>query len=945
MKTQVSGRRALLAVFSLAALARTAIAQQDARATRGEAMTRVSAAVPRVATDSARRPETTLPAVTSAGAPRTYQVVSIPVPEAFANAAEIDVEILTQGEFVVLGARTRKLGGPGARKSRLTVTIGISANALAGKHIAAQARFSAASLGTLIVPIEMSVALVRELVIRTDAAPLTGHAGTDIVVPFEVLNLGNSRERVSAELDLPSGWPTRGPKQTAVVIDPGQRVKRLARVAIPAMSSTGSSFLRLDLREGSSILGSATVRVEVSNAASTGRDAGPRIVSAISHTVDELGRPSRLATFYASGALFDSVRVDARMSHGSALGGAASNAFSHLGTSPTPLSLSLSSSSGQLSLGHAGTSFTDLTGLYPYGEGALFQLEKPEWTLTAFGARSIATAGSGRAQPMLGISGNRKFGEFRLSSSISRLSDGTASPRKLDAVGIGGSMPSFLGSTLRAEVAQRRFLGGSGLGWSAEMNRTHSESDQQLIVTHAPGGSDAFARATDEVTLRVTQRFSRRASLSGSAWRTSDETTVFSGLKSNGFSLRPQYEVFGGTTLSMEMRSYLFDATTRPGGMSAGGGFGNREQQLGVGVSTSVRQFYVFSSAYLGAVTRTVSPIGQSTLTDRTPRNYWTTSAGWSGVGGRIELQTRLEQTRDAAGFVNQQSLYGIRAEQVVLPRLGGMLAEGEVQRVSGFGGEQSSIVRAGVGVPLVQGFALRMNVERNSIFRNVAGRAPWILAARFEHTLAVPMLRRPGVSGYVFQDLNGNLRRDPEELGVSGVIVRRGSESAIADEGGKFRVAGDPGQPVVLDEASLPDGWTSTGAQGGDLPISLSASARVHLVVAARPGLAETELDLRKAQVIARDSAGREWTARMNGSAIAIFDALPVGTYTLGFDLSELSEPLVPRSPVAALIVTGREAPSVTVTLDPRPIRMWQRPVAGGAPKTDPPSPAPNRP
>jgi hypothetical protein len=925
-----------LAVCSITAVTGVALAQQGDRAADGDAMTRVAMAIRTSAPDSARRPEIILSSVTSSGAPRSYQVVSIPVPEMFANAPEIDVEITARGQFVVLGSGVRKLGEPRTRKSRLTITIGIPASSLAGKLIAAEARFSAASVGTLVVPVEMEVALVRDLVIRTGAAPLTGHAGTDIVVPFEIVNRGNAKETVHAELDLPSGWPTRGQKSSAIVIEPGASIKRRARVAIPALSSTGSSFVRVDLREGSAILGSSTIRIEVSNAASIGRDAGPRFVSAISHTSDELGRPSRLATFHANGALFDSVRVDARMSHGSQLGGAASNALSRLGTFPTPPSLVLSSSQGQLSVGNTGTSFSDLTGLYPYGQGALLHLEKPTWGFTALGARSIATLGSGKAQPMFGVSANRLVGEFRASASISHLSDGAASPRKLDAVGVGGSAPSLFGSTLNAEVAHRRFLSGSGFGWSAGMIRSQPESDQQLMFTHAPGGSDAFARATDEVILRLMERFTPRASVSGSAWRTSDETAVFSNLNSNGFSLRPQYEVLRNTTLSLELRSYLFDATTRQGSTSAGGAFGNREQQFGIGLSTSLRQFYVFSSAYLGTVTRTVTPMGQQTLTDRTPRNYWATNAGWSGVGGKIEIQTRIEQTRDAAGFVNQQNLYGIRAEQVVLPALGGVQAEGEVQRVNGFGDEHSTIMRAGFAVPLVQGFAFKINVERNSIFRSITGRAPWIFAARFEHTLALPMVRKPGVSGYVFQDLNGNLQRDRDELGVPGAIVRRGAESAVADNGGKFRVGGDPGQPIVLDEASLPEGWIATGARDGNLAISLSASAEIHLVVASRPGIAEAELDLGKARVIARDSAGREWSARMNGSATAVFDALPVGTYTLVFDLSELSEPLVPRSPLPILVINSREPRSVTVTLDPRPIRMWQPPSATHrAPKT----------
>ena len=172
-------------------------------------------------------------------------------------------------------------------------------------------------------------------------------------------------------------------------------------------------------------------------------------------------------------------------------------------------------------------------------------------------------------------------------------------------------------------------------------------------MTHAPGGSDAFARAANELVANVSEKLTSRVAMSASAWRTTDATSVFSGLTANGFSLRPQYAIRPTTSLSIEARSYVFDATSRPGVSNDGGGFGNREEQLGISLSTYVRQYYFNSSAYMGNVTRTVSPINQSVVTDRSPRNYWTTNAGWSGVGGVLEVQSRIEQTRDRGGFRN----------------------------------------------------------------------------------------------------------------------------------------------------------------------------------------------------------------------------------------------------------------------------------------------------
>ena len=895
---------------------------QSVASAPGDASRLASLATSSSRSDSVADIEITLPSVTASGAPRSYQVMSVPVPDAFARVMKLDIEVVPRGEFVVLGARVRSL--PLSARTRIGITLGIPASALAGRVIAAEARFSSPASATLVVPIEIDVSLVRQIILRPGSGAINGQAGSDVILPFEIVNSGNARETIQAQIDLPSGWSSRELHQTPIVLGPGETVKRRLRLAIPVLSSTGSSFVRIDLRGHDELLRSETMRIEVFNSSSIGRQAGPLVTSAFSHAADENGNPNSVFTLTAVGALYDSVRIDARMSHGSARGGAASNAFSRLGTFQSSASVVLSAPSGQLSLGNTGTSFSDLTGLYPYGQGALFHLQNAKWDFMGLGALSMAEAESTERKPMVGLRGQRRFGKAYLSTSITHLADAGLSPRRLDAFGLGAAVPSIFGSTLKGEIAERRFQGGSGMGWSGELVRTNAENSEQLRVTHAPGGSDAFARATNELVANISERLTSRASVSAGAWRTTDATSVFSGLKANGYSVRPQYRIGGGTTIAVEARSYLFDATSRPGASSAGGGFGTRDQQLGISMSSYFRQYYVNTSAFLGNVTRTVTPLGQATVSSRTPRNYWTTNGGWSGVGGSVELQTRIEQTRNVGGFVNQQSMIGVRGDQVVLPWFGGIRGEGELQRLNGFGGENSAIMRAGLVIPLINGFALKVDAERNSIFRSVSGRVPWIFGARFEHSRTVPMLRTPGTSGYVYEDRNGNQRRDSGEPGVAGAMVRRGSETSVADASGKYRVGGDATKPVMIDEASLPDGWTPSGAATGDLAVSLSTSAEVELVVAARSGISAVQIDLSKAHVIARDGAGREWGARMTGPTTATFEALPVGTYRLEFDLSELSEPLVARTPVPLLVVSGKESRSITVTLDPRPIRMW---------------------
>jgi hypothetical protein len=912
-------RLVVKAALAILAMPLVALAQT---ATPGAA---TASMVSAVSGDSSRADiEITLPSVTVSGAPRSYQVISLPVPDAMAQLSEVQMVIVPKGDFVVLGPRSRDLRPRTQRKLKIPVTIGIPASALAGRVVAAEAHFSALGSPTLVVPIEIDVSLVRKVLLREAKGPLNAQAGSDVVVPLEIVNAGNAVETIDPQLDLPSGWAAREIRQGAVRLSPGETAKRRVRLKIPALSSTGSSFVHVILLAGRDTLVAETLTVEVFNSSTIGRESGPLITSAVSQAIDENGQPNRVLSLTATGALYDSVHVDARISQGSALGGAASNAFAHLGTYQSSATVSFSAPWGQLSLGNTGTSFSDVAGLYPYGQGVLLHLQHPTWSVLGMGALSMKLPAYTERKPMLGLRVEHQLGVAQIDASATHLQDTGPSPRQLDAFGVGAAVPAFLGSTFKAEIAERRFAGGDGLGWSSELVRLASQGNEELRVTHAPGGSDAFARATDEVVANVSERVASRGLISASAWRTTDQTSLFSGLRSNGFSLRPQIDLVRGTSLALEARTYQFDATTRPTASATEAAFGTREQQLGISLSTYLRQYYLNTAGFLGNVTRTVTPLGQTVISDRTPRNYWTTNAGMTGASGLVELQMRIEQTRDRGGFVNQQSLYGIRGEQVVLPWFGGIRGEGELQRVNGFGDEKSSIMRAGLAVPIVNGFAFKIDAERNSIFHSVSGKVPWVLGVRIEHSLMVPMLRTPGSAGYVYEDLNGNQHRDDGEPGVAGAIVRRGGETAVADANGKYRVGGDSRQPITIDEASLPDGWSSNGAGSGDIGVTLSTSAEIELVVARRSGISTVQVDLSRAHVIARDSAGREWAAIMTGPTTATFQSLPVGAYKLDFDLSELSEPLVPRAPVPLLLVTGKESKSVTVTLDPRPIRMW---------------------
>jgi len=66
-------------------------------------------------------------------------------------------------------------------------------------------------------------------------------------------------------------------------------------------------------------------------------------------------------------------------------------------------------------------------------------------------------------------------------------------------------------------------------------------------------------------------------------------------------------------------------------------------------------------------------------------------------------------------------------------------------------------------------------------------------------------------VTGIVFNDANGNGRRDAGESGVPNVVVSDQRDVVVTDANGAFRISGADGKSVVF--VSVPDGWRAVGS------------------------------------------------------------------------------------------------------------------------------------
>ena len=66
-------------------------------------------------------------------------------------------------------------------------------------------------------------------------------------------------------------------------------------------------------------------------------------------------------------------------------------------------------------------------------------------------------------------------------------------------------------------------------------------------------------------------------------------------------------------------------------------------------------------------------------------------------------------------------------------------------------------------------------------------------------------------VTGIVFNDANGNGRRDAGESGVPNVVVSDQRDVVVTDANGAFHISGADGKSVVF--VSVPDGWRAVGS------------------------------------------------------------------------------------------------------------------------------------
>jgi len=850
-------------------------------------------------------------AVIVKGLPRTYQVVSVPVPEAFAQAERVDYTVEARSGFAILGRRSGRLN-PDTHGSAL-VTIGFPANARAGHTTAAAIVFAADEDG-VVIPIVAEVTPVRRLALagatRIDAL----EPGQRFDLKFTVANIGNASDTVRAEVTGPDGWRGTRTSFSPVVIEPGAEHEFATRVEVPNRSGTGGFFFRVRaVGADAGTLQERIVTVAVGDRLSDGAPPGPVLRAGFGSVSIDGREPDGIAHVSITGPVASEVFIDARAATRPELESNAVRGLNRVGAYFSEPRLSLWSPTWRFDAGSTVTRFTDLTGVNAGATGVSFLYDGPAYEAGLLLGRPFSSVASDDGH-LAGVRAGMAVGPARIAASVTSLDAQSVTHQQLTAAGVQGSLDAFGLGRLGTELAWREYASGSGLGWGVNFVERSDRGHVDVRYVHAPGGSGAFARAVDEVAVSADRSFGR-FNLSGSLLSASDRNAAFDELDSNAWSLTPQYRITDNTSVRLSVRGYDYDVR----GTTS---FGSSEAGVAAGLTSQVGKLFYSAEAGVERYTRSIT-LGDDEFDASAPRYSWRGGASYVMPYGVLQLETAYDRTTDGS-LSPEQLLLLLRADRMrfrFLPSAMYVTAEATHQR---WGGARSLFgARLGAVYATPFDFEIAASIERNPLAAGFSGRTPIVFALRVDRVLSLPRMPLGTERGRVFQDLNGNGRWDRDEPGAARVVVRRRNVRAVTGRDGTYTFwEPQPDAPVEVDAATLPHGWVIAGHAATARDIPLTAISTVIVTLQLGPAERARSVDVSEAVVIARDETGREWIARRSGPDTALFDALPAGTYTLDFNFSSSGEPLRPDRSYT-VTVTGNSTENVIVRLQGRPLRF----------------------
>ncbi|GLC27062.1 NEW3 domain-containing protein [Roseisolibacter agri] len=877
-------------------------------------------------------------------APRGFHVVTIPLPAQFGADRRAEYVVLPTGVAPILGRHAGALA-PGAGARTVSLTVGVPTDVRAGLVPAGSVVFSTPGLPDVEVPIALDVAPRRRVELAVTEALRAVRAGDRFSMRYQLVNLGNAADTLAVRVQLPQGWRAEG-GDGVTAIAPGAAVTRTLHVAVPRDVGRGNVTLRLTALARGVAVASTDAAVELLGAdGSSSGAAGSTIrVGATSVRGPWTGTPVGLS-YAMDGHLTDAIQLSARAVTAPDPASAAGMALARTGLVDVTPSVALWTPAWRLAAGPVGGTLTDLTGTAVGGRGASLLVTRPGWGMSLLATRPGTGATAFGTDALFGQA-SRQVGRLRVSTSVSSLRESLGplgDPRRLDAVSAGVQLGSFLDRMLVSELGYRRFDGGAGLGASTNVVLRGERGTLDVRATHAAGGSQAFARGTDEIAASASRRVASWLSVDGSAWRLDDGGASARALRTDGWTVGASTRLASLASLHVGARSSAYESE------APAGRFGSGDRSLFGSVQAGGGALGASVDGAFGVRTRTMAGADATAFVDRALTSRVSGTVHLSGVAGTLAGTGAVTDNGAGSGFPARQIEYGLRADQVPLLAVSGvrLLTGGAATRSTSFvtPGAWLTTLSGTLGIELPLGVQLDVEAERNPLyFASALGAsaAPgWIWSLRVERALRLPRFGRSGtVEGHVFADTDGDGRRGRSERGVEGIVVRRGRETVVTGRDGRYRFVGPSSDVAAIDVRSLPLGWVAAGGaggaegRGGDMAVVALAAIDVLLRADDADSTRVSREDLERSIVTARDSAGRTWVARAVSPGLARFDALPPGRYVTSVDFSQAREPLRVASAMPSFVVGTGNVPPLQLLVRPRPLRLQvaRRPASDSA-------------
>lgn len=860
--------------------------------------------------------------------PRSVQVVAVPVPPELARGGDVHYVVVPTGNARLVGALEGVVPDSAIGSEPVLVTAAVSSRAPAGIQTVARVEYRQGGRLERTIPIRLDVAAVPGATVRILQGALGAHPGDELRLRYAVTNTGNAPDTLLVQLFTPSGWTADG-VPARYVLGSGATATGEARVRVPGFQPTGPVRLTLAAYAGARELARADAIVQVVwNGAPLGAHAGPMLTTGVATVMSDARRASPVVAAELEGALTDKIDISGRIVQPTNTATIDQVALARVGYAVGAPYLSLSAADWRLTALTTGRSFSDETGVGAYGRGASFESDNGAWTTAALVAAPGSQLVAGHGE-LFGAQVGHYWNGAWIGATATDLQDDVLGARALTAFGLAARSPAVAGTVFSGELASRRFDGGAGLGWAVGLDRRTATDAVSVRYTDAPGGSAAFARASREIQATASHAFTRAFSVNGGVWHSTDSSATVQGLTSTGWSVAPQLALGGWGTASLELRGNAYQASLPVGQ------FGNAETVARLSGSGQWGTVFATAAVTAGRASRSTSlPGGPAVQVDATQAGA-TAGVGVATPRGTFTVDASYARVGEGVGYLPRQASVGVSAARVPLAAGRGPTLHASIQETYYFGTIRPvTVVRAGLESPLPGDLRLTVDVERNPFLTGITGRAQWVPVVKIERSLPLALGSvGTAASGVVYEDLNGNGRRDHGEPPLAGVVLRRGNATAVTDDAGRFEFYGRLDAPVEIDPASVPFGLAvppmpAAGAPRRghvDFGVVPTGTAVLRFVLTADSLGRVPHIRLSDLVVQAVDSQGTAWPAAVDSTGTLRLDALPPGRYRLEVDQSGLAEGVLLPMPLPEILIeAGRTVAPITIPVRPRPIRVF---------------------